>query len=283
MKQSGFSLIEITIGMAIAGGAALGMASYLGNQAKAMNTLEFKFRQMEVKNILMGQVFTDASSCSCLVKNALPAEFPDTGVSGRLSTTSAMTKIGLYNFSTPNDCSTATIPRPIITDAFDDGIKASDIFLSDIVPLGSGKFTGTLSVEVQAFKKVMGADKKLLKFPVVIGTDPGSSAGNVKFSSCSITGDVPRQIQAALANANSHETRVCYRDDSLHNITASCPAGEALIACSGGEGDIDEDNEGSWIIPDYPANTCTLTIKKPRCVTGESWTEQRIIATCYQL
>lgn len=282
-NQKGISLIEVTIGLAIAAAGATALASMLGNQATSVSTLEYKVKVMEMRSLLLNQVFTDGSSCSCLFSQALPAEFPAAGISGRLSTSTPITRLGLFNFSTLGDCSTATMPRPVLSNTFEDSIRTSDVYLSDLQPLGTDRFVGKLAVEIESQKKVLGSKKKLLKIPVVVQTVAGTNPGDVKFSSCSMGGEITKQLQAALAQTTTHEQRVCYRDNNMHNITVTCPPSKALIACSGGPGDLDESHEGSWIIPDYATNTCTLTVKNARCVSGEPWTEQRVIAACYQL
>lgn len=111
---------------------------------------------------------------------------------------------------------------------------------------------------------------------------PTCSSGQVLTTSASGT---PTCISLASVFENMEFTVVkkeeCLRDNGVHLLTATCPAGYSLMSCAGGAGDLDESAEGERLMIDYVAKTCTMQIAKPRC-TGEEWTKQLVSAYCFR-
>lgn len=245
------------------------------NLSRSNNFLEFQLKRTQLHGSILSQVLSDSDQCKCLFRGA--TEFPATGAA-ELRGYTPVTAIGTFD---PLNC-TAPLTNPLITAAGMDGLKLVSTGLRNLTPLPGG-FSGDLLVNIESVKTVMGPKELPIKIPVNVLTVPGTP-GNVVFDGCTTkSGGISAQLKIALSTMTAHERSVCLRNNAQNAVTISCPTGKALLTCSGGPGDIDEDHEGYWVLSDYDTQTCTLQIKRPRCVFGESWTYQRIIANCYQL
>ncbi len=274
-SKGGFTLVELMIASGVMAVMMFAMISMQTNQMKTNNFLEFQLKKTQLHGSILGQVISDPYNCNCLFNGA--AEFPTTGTS-ELTGYTPPAAIGVFGIA---GCA-AAIPNPLVTSAGLDGLKLISTKLKNIVPVGSD-FSGDLLINVESTKEILGPKELNIKIPVTVITDPGSP-GNVAFKGCtSKGGTIATQLKIALSTIKAYEQMVCWRDNILHALTVACPAGKALLTCSGGPGDEDENHEGFWVLSDYTLNTCTLQIKRARCMFGESWTYQRIIANCYDL
>src|SRR5690606_401776 len=84
-----------------------------------------------------------------------------------------------------NDCTGATIPHPLITEAGGDGIKASYINIRDIHPISGGRYRGDFTVNVESTKSVVGSGVIPVKTSVNITVTP--SGANVKLEDCALS------------------------------------------------------------------------------------------------
>lgn len=274
-RESGFTLVEIVIVAGIMAVVMFSVMTMQTNLSRSNNFLEFQLKRTQLHGSILGQVLTDPNNCKCLFSGA--AEFPATGAAELMGYT-PKSEVGAFD---PTNCA-APLTNPMITTAGLDGLKLISTELKNITP-SAGVFTGDLFVNIESSKNVLGPKELPIKIPVTVATVPGSP-GNVVFDGCTTkSGGIAAQLKIALSTVTAHEQSICWRNDAQNALTVSCPAGKALLTCSGGPGDIDHEHEGFWVLSDYNNNTCTLQIKKPRCVVGEPWTIQRIIANCYQL
>ncbi len=274
-SKGGFTLVELVIASGVMAVMMFAMMSMQTNQMKTNNFLEFQLKKTQLHGSILGQVISDPYNCNCLFNGA--AQFPAAGTP-ELTGFTPPTAIGVFD---PTSCATP-IANPFITAAGFDGMKLISTKLRNIVPSGSD-FTGDLFVNVESTKEILGPKELSIKIPVTVITAPGAP-GSVAFKGCTTKGGtIATQLKIALSTIKAYEQMVCWRDNILHALTVACPAGKALLTCSGGPGDEDENHEGFWVLSDYTLNTCTLQIKRARCVFGESWTYQRIIANCYDL
>lgn len=85
------------------------------------------------------------------------------------------------------------------------------------------------------------------------------------------------QLQLVVAS-NSSCVR---RENGYTSLTVSCPAGHKLISCTGGAGDLFEDNEGYFIRPVLAQNKCEIMIKEPACkYPGTQQLRTQLFAIC---
>lgn len=184
-NERGFSLIEVLIVAGVMGIVLLAMMTMQSNQLKATNFLEFRLKKTELKTVLLGQFLTNPDHCACLFAGA--ADFPATPTAPGVTLTGVNpTAIGLYHFTTPGDCTTATMPQKLVDNVGVDGMKATSIQLTDIMN-NSGVYSGTLTIALESTKDVLGPKAlQPLKIPVTVATAPSGS--NVSFKGCSMGG-----------------------------------------------------------------------------------------------
>ena len=85
------------------------------------------------------------------------------------------------------------------------------------------------------------------------------------------------QLQLVVAS-NSSCVR---RENGYTSLNVSCPAGHKLISCTGGAGDLFEDNEGYFIRPVLAQNKCEIMIKEPACkYAGVQQLRTQLFAIC---
>lgn len=180
--ERGFSLLEVMIVTGVMGFMVLAMLTMQSNQLKSNNYLEFQLKRTQLQNALIGQVLNDPLNCSCLFAGASAFAVNPTKPGATL-TGVAPTQIGRYQFVTPGDCSTATIPQPLVDGAGIDGLKTTSIQLKDIMNV-SGAYSGSVVVNLESTKEMLGPKTLAIKIPVSITTAPSGS--NVKFVSCSL-------------------------------------------------------------------------------------------------
>jgi hypothetical protein len=184
--KSGMSLIEVMVIVAIMGVTMFVVTSMYQFQLQANNYLQFQLKRTQLHNTLVGQFFNDPNNCACLFAGSAP--FPDNPISpGATLTGPAPTQIGRYDFVTPGDCTTATIPQPLVDSTGIDGLKTTLIQLTDIMNI-SGKYSGTVLINLRSTKTVSGPQDLPIKIPVSIITSPAGGS-NVNFVSCSTAGD----------------------------------------------------------------------------------------------
>lgn len=272
--QQGFSLVEIMIGIVLLGMMSMGMLSLLDSQLKQANYFEFTSKREQIRATLVGQFLSSKDNCRCLFNGA--ANFPIASIP-TLTGYSQPSVIGLYN-ATPS-CSMAF---PFINKSGLDNINLHSVSLTNITNI-SGTYAGDFTVNIENNKKMLGPSILPLKIPVRIHTLPAVNPAQVRFDGCSMKND-SFNLEDLLSTTQLFENSECHWNDSLNIITQDCPADRALIACSGGPGDMDESDEAYWISPDYVNNRCVLTIRKPRCAPSDgvgSPESQRVIASCY--
>lgn len=181
---NGFSLVEIMIVAGVMGIMMFMMMTMQMNQMKANNFLQFQMKKIEIQRNILGQFLSDPNNCGCLFQNATPAPFSDTASNITLEVTTPPTVLGRYKFVTAGDCSTATIPQPLINSVELDGVKSTSIELKNITAVGGG-FSGNFVVKLQSTKELIGPNElSPISIPVTISTTP-PVAGMVTFQSCS--------------------------------------------------------------------------------------------------
>ena len=176
----GFSLVEVIIAGAILSVIALASASFFSNQQKMNNYVEFRAKKVQLQNTISGQFLSDRMNCRCLFRGA--ANFPVAGTA-QLTGVTPM-NMGRYQFVTPGDCTTATMPQPWITAAGVDDMRTESIVLKDIGTPSGGVYSGTLEMRVRSLKEVNGSQIAHFSIPVSVSTNP-VSASTVAFDSCS--------------------------------------------------------------------------------------------------
>lgn len=177
-NQNGMTLIEVVIVSGIMVVTALAMSTMMTNQAKATRYLETQLKREQLRMVLIGQFLRDPNNCKCLFFGA--SDYPAAGAPQLGGT--APTALGDYVFTTPGDCTTATMPVPYIDSTGIDGMKVTSIKLADITPTN-----GFLEVKVQSTKEVLGPDVlRPIRIPVSVTSVP--SGANRSFQSCSGTG-----------------------------------------------------------------------------------------------
>ena len=172
-------MIEVMIASAIGLVVMLGALTFFQNQNKANNYVEFQGKREQLRLTLLGQFLNDPNNCKCLFGGA--TEFPVAGIAALTGVTP--TQVGRYNFTTPGDCSTATLPAPFVTNAGVDGLRTTAIQLKKIVNI-SGTYQAEFTLALQSLKEVLGPKDILLTIPVAVATVAGTP-GNVAFASCS--------------------------------------------------------------------------------------------------
>ncbi len=181
--RNGFSLVEVMVALGVGSILMFATMTMYNNQLKANNYTDFQIKTTQLRSSLVGQFLNSADNCKCLFAGA--TQFPTTGIS-KLAGVSP-NKIGRYSFSTPGDCATASIIAPFVTTTGKDGVKATDIALEDIAPLGGGKYQGNLMVKVEATRPVLGPSQIGISIPVDISATPVGS--QMAFDACSSTAD----------------------------------------------------------------------------------------------
>lgn len=213
-NKFGFSLVETLLVVGIASVIMLAMASMQKNQSLTNNFIEFQLKRTQLQGAILGQFLNDPANCQCLFRGA--SEFPVAGTSG-LSGVNP-TQIGRYQFVTPGNCNTATVPMPLVSNTGVDRVQTTSIRLRNIMNV-SGAYSGNLIVNVRSMKDVLGPRDLPITIPVSLQVVPGSP-GNVVFQSCSL-----------LAAASSSPLPTI--------VTASppCgqyPGGQSTVNCPGG-------------------------------------------------
>ncbi len=181
--QSGFSLVEALVSVAIVGIVALAFAAVTTQNLKSAAYIDFLGKKELLRQALTNSILNKPINCKCLFNPTGGTVFPATGVTS-LTYSATISNLGVYNFTTPGDRTTATVPSPLISSTGIDGLKLNSTNISNIIS-NSGDYSGTLEVDVEALNEVLGPKQHKIKIPVNIGTIP-SSAGNVEFMGCAI-------------------------------------------------------------------------------------------------
>lgn len=182
--QDGFSLIEVMVAIAIFGVAMAAFMTMQTQQTKTNNFIQFQLKRTELQGAIIGQFLNDPKNCACLFQNAGPAEIPANAAGIVWPVSTPPTELGRYQIPTPGDCTTASIPVPLVNEKGVDGIKSTSIRLRDVTAT-SGVFSGHLVVDVQSKREVLGVGDLSIKIPVHISVAAGSP-GQVVFKSCSL-------------------------------------------------------------------------------------------------
>lgn len=180
-NQLGITMIQTLFGAGSLGALALAGTSYFQYQTKAQNGIEFHSRKEQLRMNIMGMFLANPDNCRCLFSNV--SDFPAGGVSELTGVAGDM--LGPYRFSTPGDCSSATIPSPFVSRSGVDGLISEGIQIKDVTPV-SGGYMGNLTISLAYSKPVMGSQNLQLKIPVALSTAP-AGAGTVSFRGCGST------------------------------------------------------------------------------------------------
>jgi prepilin-type N-terminal cleavage/methylation domain-containing protein len=181
-RNDGFSLVEVMVAGAIFGVIALASAAFFSNQQKMNNFVEFRAKKVQLQNTISGQFLNDRNNCKCLFNGA--SNFPITGTPQIAGVTP--TSIGRYQFVTPGDCSTATLPQPWITAAGVDDLQTESISILDVGTPSGGVYSANLQVRIRSMKEVNGPNTVVFSIPIAVTTTP-VNATTVAFDSCSNT------------------------------------------------------------------------------------------------
>jgi hypothetical protein len=200
---------------------AVAFISLQQHQLKSNNYLEFQLKKVQLENSLLSQVLNDPNNCSCLFQGspAIPQNPPAPG-----ATLSGVTpnQIGRYRFVTPGDCSTATIPQPLVQSTGQEGVRSSAILLKNIQNI-SGAYSGELEVQLESLKPVAGPKNLSIRIPVNIGVT--LAGGLATFRDCSINTTPPPPTPTAMACQTVLTTQTISRDTV---VRTSCPLGTTL-------------------------------------------------------
>lgn len=178
-SQYGLSLVETLIAGAVLAGLALAGITLFENQTKSQNLVEFKSEIEILRLSLVSQILSDPEQCKCLFNGAT------FDVNGHSELLSSETKLGRYQFATPGECTTATIPSALASENGRNGLVLDHIKLNDI-QLVSGLYTAKLSIGFTNTKKSVGVKTRGFQYPVVVMTEPGDP-GSVRLTGCSVS------------------------------------------------------------------------------------------------
>lgn len=264
--------MEILVVVGILGIVSLGTHQLMLGMTKEVSYLEARLVTSEFKNLMITAI-GDSANCTRLLENQIfnsnslspsnPAKIPMQGLT--LNKSSAD-----YDLAQPGQY-LDTAKR----------VTIEDIGL-EITSGNNNRYVGNVLVMVKNTGNLV-RDPKPIGVRIFVNTDPLSPAGAKRITTCG-AGDT-NNLRNILQQTRIYEKRECIRDNSLssHKVKVTCPAGEFLLACQGGPGDQFEENEGFWVLPDFKTETCTLDTTRPACVSGQEWTEQRVIAICLPL
>lgn len=178
LNNNGLGLLEVLISGALLGGLILAALALGGDRQKSANAIEFAGKKEQIRLALVEQILSDRSSCACMFGKQI---FNTIGVA-RLDAISP-SNLGRYHIPPASDCSSASIPSPIVTPDGLDHVKVQSISVQDI-KLINGKHYGNFVLVLSSMKEVMGSKVKGIRVPVFIETlDAGG--GNVSFQGCS--------------------------------------------------------------------------------------------------
>ena len=163
-NAKGLSLIEVIVTSSIAGVLMMAMMAMQQHQLKLNNYLEFQLKRNQLQNTLIGQVLNDPSNCACLFNGAQPFAADPTAPGATLTGVSP-TQIGEYEFGTPGDCTTATMPVPLVNNTGIDGIRTTAIRLTNIMNV-AGSYNGDLLISLESTKQVAGPKSLPIRIPV---------------------------------------------------------------------------------------------------------------------
>lgn len=166
------------------------MLSLYENQINSTNAMEFRVKKLQLQRSMIEEVLTDPSNCACIFAGANPFPAAPTSPGADLVSPSTATSLGRYKFITAGDCSTATLPNPLISSAGIDGLILSSIQLTKINQISGTSYSGELLIDIASSKKVLGPPNLKIKIPVSVAATP-AGAGTVNFQSCSMTGSTP--------------------------------------------------------------------------------------------
>ena len=242
----GFSLVEILIVTGVMGVMMLAMMTMQSNQMKSNNYLEFQLKRTQLEGTLLGQFLSDPKNCACLFAGA--NNFPVAGTTAL--TGSNPTRIGLFS-SPPPGCGA---PAQYFVDSVGiDGIKATAIRMRTIVPtINPNTYSGTLQINIQSTKDVLGPKDLLMSIPVSIATTPAGA--NVAFASCSINA-----VASTTVFIPSRKTNQCTVASWQSNPFPTCTPG----SCSLGQTALDT---GCMATGDYGGWTTYSCVRN--CYTG---------------
>jgi hypothetical protein len=243
-SSAGVSFVELMVVMGVMAILMLTVVEMQGFQMKSNNFVEFQLKRTQLHGSILGQFLSDPVNCACMFAGASP--FPVMPAApGAVLTGVAPTTIGRYNFVTPGDCTTATVPAPLATNAGVDRIKVNSISLMNIMNVG-GKYLGDLVVNVESQKEVLGPKALPVSIPVQVETTPAGPV--VNFSSCSVVG----AAQAPLA---------------MVSMRCLWSVGSGFGAC----------------VPDAcPAGTTDVGVNFTEVTSSYgSWTQGHVVRSCY--
>lgn len=200
--------------------SAVAFTTLFTQQIRSQNFLTFQMRRTDIQTAISGQFLIDPIQCSCLFKLASPLEFNKAASNVTLTTSTAPQSIGLYTFTTPGDCSTASIAVPFANQSAQDGVTLKSVSLTGITKVGAS-YSGTFKVSLKSTKEVLGPEIVSLEVPVAVKTLPGSTATKVKFESCGHTGSYP---PAAATEYDSGWFPVSSLSDNSATLTHGLPS-----------------------------------------------------------
>ncbi len=182
LKNTGFSLVESMMVFGLLGAGAAGMIGLLDAQSKGSNRTEFMNLKEQLRTTVIAQFLNFPPNCKCLFEGV---NFNKVGITPEIDFTNGV--IGRRNFLTPGDCSSATVPLPLISNStVINGLKATSIKLKDIQEV-SGQYLANFVLRIETQKKVSGAKEATLFIPVVLGTAADPDPAKFQVNGCSIT------------------------------------------------------------------------------------------------
>ncbi len=180
LNQSGISILETIIAIALSIAVITGLMSVFNQQTKQTNYGDFRAKIIQTRLALLSQVLSNPNNCKCMFQGA--SNFPDTGTA-ELTGFTQPSEIGRY--INPDCSGSPAIMAPVLTTTEKDGIALESMELKRIT-FAAGIYTGDLQIKVKTSKKVVGISEVMMQIPVNISVAP-VSPGMVGFSSCNVT------------------------------------------------------------------------------------------------
>lgn len=276
-SQKGFSLNELLIAGGLLVGLAVGFSSMISNQQKAIKGILIKVEAQNIQNTIADLMRNENNCIATMIAASATAPDMTSPVDIPMIMTTRLVN-GVVQ-STPFYQAGRTY----------DGIKIASMVMRPYDPTVDTTPSAKLVVNYEITAKIVGPSSFSKKLDMFFNTQASPQFPAYAFR-CNVGGGTiaeispeqfARQLRDALSRITPTTVTGCFSDNSSHSVVATCPTGSVLVSCSGGPGDLDNDDEGELMVPNFSLGTCTQNVLRARCHSNLPLTYQVATANCY--
>ncbi len=184
-SEKGFSLIGLLVAIGVGGVLAAFIGNMFQTQAQLQKTIEVQAKYQDIQNEIRNLINQSPDNCSCSFQGQ---QFSVASLPTQINWSGQAARLNYYEFTTPGDCSTASIARTLVQkDTVTEGIETVQLTVGDIISGGAANtYTGRLIYGGKSSSQILGSNYfRALDIPITFTATV--SGGTATIDRCSAT------------------------------------------------------------------------------------------------